>query len=162
MTRTTPPSDFARLKRHLLFERRGHVGSRAVVLTPVLCDEDDSAILLCSSQAPSVGREEGARRFKDYTMRIVGLKSEYSCQFKRQAVEPHPCDCSKLFDPIKYPDVLGKIVVNQETHRTTRANLCGLVTSRKVVCCVDATGLSSSRCSHPVGFVASNGICKTS
>ena len=68
-------------------------------------------------------------------MRIVGLKSEYSCQFKRQAVEPHPCDCSKLFGPIKHPDVLGKIVVNQETNRTTRANLCGLVTSRKVVLC---------------------------
>ena len=57
--------------------------------------------------------------------------------------------------------VLEKLVGNQETHRTTRANVYGLVTSRKVGCCVVATGLSSSRCSHPVRSVASKGICKT-
>ena len=105
--------------------------------------------------------EGGARLLENYIMRIIGLKSECSCHFKRQAVEPHPCDCSKWFNRIEQLVVLEKLVGNQETHRTTRANVYGLVTSRKVGCCVVATGLSSSRCSHPVRSVASKGICKT-
>ena len=57
----------------------------------------------------SVDSPLGARRFDHCTMKIVGLKSECSCHFERQAVEPHPCDCSTWFGRIKQLDVLGKL-----------------------------------------------------